>query len=430
MRLRFWLLGLLFGFGWPGVVAQAAAAHEEFARGVTAFRDGDFEAAERFFGQAREAGLDTAALYFNLGSTLYKLGRYAEAQQAFALCAHDPAWTALCRYNIGLTLWQQGDRAAAAGHFSWAWRQTEDRKIAALSLAMLQRVDPMARWVPRSQVGISLGYDSNVVLYDQALSASSSGKSDLYTELVASAGAHLGSGNIAPLWQVSLYDLRYFDLTDYSISQFQLGMDFPWRLGSWTSAAGGQWRYLWLDGNAFQQIGTLRAFSEYSFSRDTAVQVNVRYEQIDSLDNNYLYLEGQRLEAGTWMTQPVARGWISYGLTYDHNNRNDLNTGTDFYSYSPDRYALWWRGSWPLGSRWRLEPSVRYRTSRYADDDRHGGITQVREDKEWLAGFLVRWRLTGTWRLTGEYIYTSSRSNYSEFSYTRHQVQLGVLRPF
>jgi len=411
-------------------MAQAAPGDEAFHRGVEAFRQGDFEAAWQFFEQARDAGLESAALYFNLGSTFYKLGRYAEAQQAFALCARDPAWTHLARYNTGLAIWQQGDRLAAAEQFSQVWREASDAKLAALALTMLERVDPMARWMPRSQVGLSIGYDSNVVLTDLAQAVPASGQSDLYTELVATTGARLGRGSSAPRWQASLYDLRYFELKEYSTTQAALGLDVPWHRGNWTSMAGGQWRYAWLDGGAFQQIGTLKVGTEYGLSRDRTLRLDVHYDLIDALASQYRFLQGQRLEAGLSTTESIARGWMTYGVVLEHNDREDLAVGADFYSSSPDRIGIAWRGAWPLGGRWRIESSARYRQSRYADPDRHGGLAQNREDREWQVGISARYRLTSAWQLTADYFYTGNHSNFEEFTYTRHLIQAGILRPF
>ena len=88
------------------------------------------------------------------------------------------------------------------------------------------------------------------------------------------------------------------------------------------------------------------------------------------------------------------------------------------------------RASWPLAARWQAQPSVRYRYGQYADADRRaGGIVQTRTDHDWQVGVRVLYRLTMAWQITGEYTYSQNHSNFDEFSYTRHQLQIGLSRP-
>jgi len=410
--------------------AMAGAAEEAFDHGVKAFLSGDFQVAKQSFERARDAGMDSSALYYNYGSALYKLKRYAEAQAAFAVCARDPAWAALARYNMGLAAFQQGKRAEAAEYFDQAWRYSDDAKLAVLAQTMLERIDPMALWYPRGTFSFSLGHDSNVVLSDSTQSVTAAGKSDTFTELLASTGARLGSGPGAPRWEAALYDLRYSSLKDFGITQVLLGMHVPRRLGSWHSEAGGQGWYILRDGSAFQQMAALMAGSTREWASNRALRFDLRYDRIESLDDNFQFLDGQRLGIGATATQPAGAGWLYYGVMYEQHNRKDLAVGGEFFSYSPSRAAFWAKGSWPLAARWRLEPMVRSQFSRYADEDvRTGGVVQTREDHEWHAGFLVRYRLTDAWRLTGEYNYFSNRSNFDEYSYTRRLLLIGVMRP-
>lgn len=410
--------------------AVAGAAEKFFDRGVKAYLSGDYKVAKQSFERARDAGMDTGALYYNYGSTLYKLERYAEAEAAFAVCARDPAWTALARYNMGLAAFQQGKSAEASEYFDQVSRLTDDASLAALAQTMLERVDPMADWYPRGTFSLSLGYDSNVALTDSTQSIPAAGKGDEFTELLASTGARLGGAPGAPRWEAAIYDLRYSTLHEFGITEMLLGMHVPWRLGSWYSEAGGQGWYVLRDGNAFQQVVALKAGTTREWADHRALRFDLRYDWIESIDNNYQFLDGQRLKIGATSTQPAGAGWVYYGATYERHDRKDLALGGEFFSFSPSRAGLWLKGSWPLGGRWRLEPMVRGQFSRYADADRRsGGIAKTREDREWQVGVLARYRLSLAWQLTGEYIYSGSRSNFDEFSYTRHQILIGVMRP-
>jgi hypothetical protein len=374
--------------------------------------------------------MDTPALHYNLGATLYKRGRYPQAREAFESCARDPAWAPLAHYNLGLVALRQGKSATAADHFAEAWRTTEDTKLAALALTMLGRIDPMAYWRPRGQLSFGLGYDSNVLLSDHVPGTSATGKSDRYTEFLAAATAQLGSGANAPRWEAAIYDLRYFDLTDYSLSDFLLGLSLPWRSGAWRFDAGGQSEKLWRDGNGYQRIIAFKAGAMRELDKGRTLRLEFRHDWINPTDPAYQYLDGTRLDIGASLAQIAGEGWMSYGASFERNDREDLVVGGEFFSYSPIRAVLWLKGSWPLDARWQLEPAVRYRHSRYADADRRaGGVEQTREDSDWQAGLRVRHRLTGGWQMTGEFTVSENRSNFDEFSYTRRQVLFGFSYP-
>lgn len=421
------IIGCLLVFLLVCPPAVAESAEELFDQGVKAFRSGQFNIAKQSFERARAAGMDSGALYYNYGSTLYKLGRFAEAQAAFAICARDPAWALLARYNMGLTALQQGQRAEAVEHFNQVWRHTDNIKLAALAQVMLERLAPTVLRYPRGVFSFSLGHDSNVLLSDQTQSIPASGKSDTFTELMASAGARLGAGPSAPRWEAAIHDLRYSNLKDFSVTQVLLGLSVPRRFGFWYSEAGGQGQYILRDGSAFQQIAALNASTTRGWTGQNDLRLGLRYDWIESLDNDFEFLNGQRLELSATLTQPADTGWLYYGVTYEHNDRKDLVAGAEFFSYSPSRVALWLKGSWPLAARWRVEPMMRGQFSRYADEDRRtGGIVQTRADNEWQAGVVARYRVATRWQLTGEYTYSSSHSNFDDYSYTRHQFMLGI----
>jgi len=422
---RIWSLASLLGLGAIATTVLAEPV-DDFRSGVSAFQSGNFDEARRLFVQARDGGLHSPTLLYNLGSTYYRLGRFDDAAAAFGEAARDPAWTMLARYNLGLVAWEQGDRVRAAGYFSSVARQAPDPKLVALALAMWERVDPLARWMPRSRFAVNLGYDSNVVLSNQPETVPASGKSDFFTEIFARTGAQFGRGTSATRWEVSLYDIRYFDLSEYNLTQIELGLAKPWVHSDWTYTLGGQWRRLWLDGSSFQQIYSAHGAVDYSLGRDQLVRTELRYNRIDALDNSYSYLDGQDIEAGLSMIQAIGRSWLAYGVSWSHGDRDDLVLGSDYYSYSPDRLGAWIRGTWPIAARWSIIPSARYRISRYGSEDRHGGMVQTREDQDWQAGIALRFRWLARWGLNAEYQYSGLNSNFDEFSYSRHVVQLGV----
>src|SRR5712691_3800809 len=154
------------------VTAQSARAAtpgaQAFEQGIQAFRAGNYQGALQSFLDARQAGLDTPGLRYDLGATYYRLGRYAEADLEFQALARDPGWAPLAHYNLGLTAQRMGRERQATEHFEQARRATTDPNLRALAATALERLGRAP--APRTSAVISLagGYDSNVTLSQDA----------------------------------------------------------------------------------------------------------------------------------------------------------------------------------------------------------------------------------------------------------------------
>lgn len=413
----------------PGM-ALAVPADALFARGVAAFKNGSFSTALEYFQQALAAGLDSPALQYNLGVSLYKLGRYSEAEAAFRACARDPAWAPLAYYNMGLSADQRGAPAVAQEYFEDAWRTAETDEVRKLAAAMLTRRSappPRASGVLTADVG----YNNNVTLTADNQTLQTTRESDVFTELLAAATGRWGSAPKAPRWDASLYNLTYRDLTENNITELLLAAAKPVSLAAWRFEAGAQWQYVLREGQRFQQIGSLRFEGTYELPNQRDVQVGLLLSSIDALDGDFEFLAGSRQELDIATRQPAGRGRLRSAITLERNERNDLTTANEFFSYSPTRYGLRFDGSWSIGMGWRFEPTAHYSYSRYADPDRRAdGLVTTRADKNFELSLRVRRRLAGDWRLIGEYAYVRNASNLAEFSYSQNVLLIGISRPF
>jgi tetratricopeptide (TPR) repeat protein len=420
------LLGLL-----NPVTLHAAAGDDLFTQGVRAFKDGDFSVATDFFQRARAAGVDTPALFYNLGASLYKLGKYIDAEQAFRLCASDPAWAPLAYYNIGLAAYQRGDHTLATDYFERAWRTTENEEVRALALTMLDRIDTTISNRTHGSIAFDLGHNDNVLLTADDRVLGTTEEADGFADLLASATGQWGTSPDAPYWNVSFYNINYARLSDNNTSELTLGAGQPVTFDAWHTDVRARYQYVLLRGHALEQIASVRVKGTRNLADGRALHVRAELSTIDTFDEDFNFLDGSRQEIDVSMNHRIGDGRIEWGTTFEHNNRRDLDTGIEFLSYSPIRYGLWVWGAWPAGGRWRLESTLRYRLSRYADHERRGGTTvDAREDGEFEATLRVRYLLSPVWHVIGEYNVTDNNSNFNEFAYTQRILSLGITRLF
>ena len=417
--------------GMTPTLGATATGNELFAEGVRAFKNGKYSVAVDYFGRARAQGVTAPALFYNLGVSLYKLGRYAEAENAFRTIANDPAWGPLAYYNIGLAAFQRDNRAVARDYFDRAWRTSEDLEIRALSLTMLGRLGSDAVDRTRGFIETSLGYSDNVTLTTNNQTLDSAREGDAFIDLFASATGQWRSAADALHWVAELDHTGYQDLSDDNITELLLGVGKLSTLGAWQTDTAARYEYVLAGGHSFQQAPSARLRATRDFDDDRALHLQVEVSAIDTLNEEFDHLDGYRQELELSWSHRAGIGHIEWGATLENDRRKDLETGTEFFSYSSTGYGAWIWSSWPLGAGWYVEPSLSYSVNRHADPDRRaGGRIETRVDGELEFTLRARCRLTPTWRLIAEYSFTDNHSNFEEFSYEQNIVSLGVARLF
>ncbi|MFL6654842.1 MAG: tetratricopeptide repeat protein, partial [Sulfurifustis sp.] len=391
----------------------------------------DFASALRYFEQAKTAGLDTPAVCYNLGATLYNLGRYEEAENTFRDCSRDPAWAALAYYNAGLAAYRRGRYTTAADYFDRSARLADSDEVLGLARAMLARTNPAALRRAAGSFALNFGYNDNVTLAANGQTLQASNQSDQFAELFASTSGLWGEGSHARRWEASIYDLTYAHLKSNSITQLSLGAAQPLAFAQWHTDVAIQWEYVLRDRQRFQQIASARVDSRRDWASHRDVHVSVEISAINALDPNFEFLDGSRRRLTASTTQPLGIGWARIGATLERNDRDDLSTTPEFFSFSPKRASVWLKGSWPLGAYWQLEPTLRYTQSHYADPDRRAsGVVARREDDERQMVLRVKYRVSAAWRAVAEYSFVDNRSNVPEFSYLQRVASVGFARPF
>lgn len=415
------LLGLSFG-------VQAQTAQDIFQQGLAAARAGDSQTALSYFERAREAGLASGALFYNLGVTHYRLGQYPQARDAFERLTGHPTLGPLAWYNLGLVALKSGDRGDALTAFRQAQEQAPAGSLQKLAAGQVSELQAAEETVPGRWAGaLSLGAGRDDALQDPVEQVATE-TSDEFSELFA-----LGTGVIAGEpqngWRLDLsaYAVRYrtFDEFDMSVLTGALTRAIP--AGKWRLEVGAGGERSTFGGEPYLQEGQLRLTARLpEGGGHTGYRFRYRYHEIQSLDTLYDPQEGSRhdldLEA-RWIGE-AGRLALIYGL--EVNDREDFVAPGLFTSYSPTRNAVGLRADTDVG-RWRWSGEVEYRYSEYADPNRLAdGRVIDREDERVRGALGVDYRLTETWQLSAEYSRTDNDSNIDDYDYEQDLVTAGL----
>ena len=121
-------------------LAQGISAEDAFRDGNRLFRDNLYWAALLRYEEAANAGMNSAALHYNIGVAHYKARQYERAARSLERAAMSPRLKLLASYNLGLTEYAMGNNAAALRLFREARDQNESAKISALADKAIARL--------------------------------------------------------------------------------------------------------------------------------------------------------------------------------------------------------------------------------------------------------------------------------------------------
>lgn len=428
-----------------GSWAQSAAREDSstlFASGREAFERGDFAAALAAFEAAREAGMDTPAILYDLGVTEYKLGAYVAAERYFReLAARYPAMRELAEYNLGLALTRQDRVPEARDAFERA-RLSEDAKIATLATAMLTR---LAQDAPASLpsdgnagggaagssklasgarqdpdrlrlVDVGVGLDGNVALVDEAsLPVGETTESPLAQVF----GLLRGRPWIeVPLsFDVSGYLVRYVDADEFNQTAVRLGAAYSWQIPGWQIEAGPYYSHSTLDGDGFERrIGASLALRR-GIGESSSLRLRLAHEGVNDLEPEFDYIAGTRDRLSLDFAHGSELGRLALGYAHESNDR-------DSPGVSPRRNEAYAGYELYLPQDWSIEAEAFLRASRYTE-------LEVPRDED-----LAELRLTGRrelpsgWLVEGEWRIGSNDSNDERYSYDRTRFDLGISKLF
>lgn len=125
----------------PTQESKALTSEEMFADGNRLSRDELYWAALLRYEQAKEAGLSTAVLYYNIGVTHYRAGQHKRAREALLTAAQSPRLRVITHFNLGLNEYAAGDVDKALEWFYMARDQSENREIRKLARTAISRLE-------------------------------------------------------------------------------------------------------------------------------------------------------------------------------------------------------------------------------------------------------------------------------------------------
>ena len=411
-----------------GTVAHAepARARAALQAGISEFRAGAYSQALLDFLGAQREGIDTPVLHYNLGATYYKLNRDQQAKAEFQSLLRDPQFGEFARYNLGLIAHRAGDDAAAREYFTAVLSGNGNPHLRALARSELRSAATRSStW--HGLIDAGAGYDDNVILAGHPTLVTPSGAGSPAASVFAGGAGRVSGDASRGLWLLgSLYDTKYFRQSDFDLLVARAGAEGRVSIGAWRVRAGPNVTHIRLGGAELETLLGANARAEHALGSGR-LRLDYSIARVDG-GSKYRYLTGRQSQLGVhtiWQPGPVQ---ISVGYVVTLNRRQDLHSGSQFFSVSPRRSQAEADLHWTAADKLTLYAKGAYWRSRYADPNvvREAGtlVTRRRADTGRDAELGALYHLGPNVRLGAEYEYRSNDSNFVRYDYTRHRYML------
>ena len=427
------LTGLLLGCALAVAEARLPpAGAQAFDHGMTAFRKGDFPQALVAFLEARRDGIHDPQLSYDLGVTYYRLGRYAEARREFTALTGLSSLAALSHYNLGLIAMRQHNAVCARTEFNAAYSQAREPALRTLARKALGELGttpaPVFRWT--AFAGTTAGYDSNVALTSESTVLTPAHRGSGMYSLLAGAIGQL-TGNSLQGWQAvgTFYRVDYPQVSQFDQSYVHLGGQYRWGSERWNHMLGFYAGNLTLGSSKFESLATVSADTQYDLTSNDTLRGFYRYTRIQG-GTDFDYLSGWHQSLGVENTLHMSRADLTLGYTFDFNERNNFNAGSQFLSASPTDNGLYGILNWHFTDITALYAETDYQHSHYQGADTvlaNGAAVNIfREENHWSTTLGLHYFLSQRWSLRFDCSFTDNRSNIPQFSYHSNQIMTSL----
>jgi hypothetical protein len=413
----------------PPAQAASPGATAAMQAGIRDFGAGAFQLALDEFLAARSQGMDSPTLRYDLGATYYKLGNNAEAATEFRSLLSDPKFGDFARYNLGLIARRAGHKSEAKEYFSQVAEQAHDKNLQALARAELRGRSGRGPHGWQGFVEASGGYDDNVALasHNALLTASGAG-SKVYSAMAGGGGWLTGGRNRGLRLSGNLYDLQYPDQSAFNLLIVQGGPEYLLPVHSWGLRAAAYATRINLGGNQLETFGAFNLRGEHSIGSGR-LRLDYRLERITG-GPRYGYLSGWQNQLGVRTRWHPGSVGMLFGYSLTLNSRQNLASGTQFFSVSPIRNQVETELRWNATLRSTFYARGYYWWSIYRNQNvfLQGGALQERRrvDNGRGAEVGVLYRLTENVRVTAEYAFRNNDSNITRYTYTSNRYMLAL----
>ena len=411
------------------LLAQQPSAYQQ---GLTASQAGDHAQALDHFQRARDEGNESLSLTYNLGVTHFRLGQYDQSRDHFQMLLDEPRWTDLARYNLGLIAERQGRTREANRLFRQVARTAENDRLRELARRQIEPTRPEPDRAPEPGRALYLaataGFDSNVIAFPNRLQEDGSRFEDSFFDLLGYGQTYLRGGRNDGIRLFGMgYMRHHFDLDFFDTSVFSTGLVREQPLADWTLEYGGRLDHSALDGDAITtdirlRLGASRQLDQW--------RTRVLYQPAShSAGRRFSQLEGtsHRIDATIRRSGPVR---LIAGYRFEYNDRDDLETEIEFFSYSPLRHRFQLELDRRIGEI-SFGIGLSHQFSRFRGINRMGDIGGVfREERRESnrTDIFVRggYRLTRRLQATGMFRHRRQSDTFDFFEYDRNILTLGL----
>lgn len=391
-----------------GLRAADDAGPRLFQAGRVAFEAGNYAAALESFEAALDANFARPSLHFNIGVTAYKLGRHERAQRAFLEVARTPEMAALAHYNLGLVALGRGDSADAKRWFAQCRSETQDDRLVTLAAAQLARLAPERVLDWNAYASLTAGYDDNVALISNSDVLGVSGSEDAFVD-----GQFVAAFPVGESWRfdAGAMLLGYPELDQFNQITAHGGARYRMAVGSWAGDAGLQLAYGTLGGDPFQNVQTAQLQGSTDLSAEWRLRLRYRLSNIDGM-GDFTGISGTRQEAG------LRLGWERNAWRIGAECQlEDSDLRDESLSMSRRQFAV--NIEHPLGAAWMVEGRIARSRSNF---DSAASGNEDRTDMELSIARL----LASNRQIVLRYAYADNEADRSEFNYRRSQIGLGL----
>ena len=399
-----------------------ASAKEDYNDGVKFFEKGDYHSAIASFKSAENKGMESAALFYNLGSAYFKIEQYAASKKYFTRVTEYPDKRALAEFNLGMIAIEENNTKAALAHFKYAEANSSDKKIIdAAKQTIAGLTGTSKRW--GAYVAANIGYDDNISVTPDNLAL---GVDDTFYNVYASADFVVhGKRKRGWLMDAAFFTIDYSDSDNFDQDFYTIGLRNEHQFSSWDTITHLKYGNSTFGGDDLQSFYKLDVLGAKSLPGNAKLILQYRFDDFTSKNPIYDYLEGWRQRAQIRYARNTANSNQQVYYEGELNNRGELVTSLYSYEYSPTRHTLGGRYTHKFSDKWFLTGNLAYRASDFPSSP-----TLDRDDTRWTLDVLLNYRIDPTLVLKSNVKYIQNDSSIDIYTYDKTLITLGVSKLF